>query len=156
MGVLASPRKLIGTFWVFMQTILLHSRVMAKVGEFDPAFWTGQDEDFIFRLDHHTALCYRNSPLVLIDRTPQQAERLTGVAFCRLYEVLQLRQRKYEKWRRLTEGFSGDIKAVLRSHLREVHSKWVNWSLMNNRYKKARRVLSAAARADLTSGIAAK
>lgn len=155
-GIFANSSELVGKFWVYIQTILLHSRVLAEVGEFDPSFWIGDDEDFIFRLSLHTALCYINSPLVLIDRTPQHSERLTEVALCRVYEVLRLRQHRYEKWLRLTEGFGGDIQAVLRSHLRGAHSEQANWLLINRKYGEARRAAALAARIQCTPGTLVK
>jgi glycosyltransferase involved in cell wall biosynthesis len=155
-GLLGSPTELIGRFWIYIQTLLLHSRVIAKVGEFDPHFWIGDDEDFIFRLSLHTRLCYRNSPLVLIDRTPHHPERLTEIALRRDYEVLQLRQCLYEKWLRISEGFGGELHAALRDHLRGVYSQQANWLLVNRRYAEARRAAALAARTQCGPGIAAK
>lgn len=155
-GVLTNPIELIGKFWVCIPTILVHSRIMARVGEFDPSFWVGEDEDFVFRLSLHTALCYVNSPLVLIDRTPQHPERLTEVAFRRVFEVLQLRQQLCEKWLRLTEGLSEDLREALRSHLRGTHSEQANWLLVNKRYDEARHAAALAARTQCRPGILAK
>lgn len=156
-GVLTNPIELIRRFWVFMQTILVHSRIMAKVGEFDPGFWVCQDADFVFRLSLHTALCHVNLPLVLIDRTPHQPVRLTEVALRRTRgEELQIRQRLYDKWLRLSDGLGGDIQAMLRSWLRGVRGEEANWHLVNRRYQEARRAAALAARTQCRPGIAAK
>jgi glycosyltransferase involved in cell wall biosynthesis len=155
-GVLSDLSELVGKFWIYIQTVLLHSRVLAKVGEFDRHFWIGDDEDFIFRLSLHTALCYINSPLVLIDRTPQHQERLTELASRRNYELLHLRQRMFEKWLSLTNTFGGDLQAVLRNHLRGAYSEQANWLLVNRRYEEARRATAWAVRTECKPGVLAK
>jgi|GEM_PF-993761 glycosyltransferase involved in cell wall biosynthesis len=155
-GVLSDPSELIGKFWVYIQTVLVHSRVLAKVGEFDPRFWIGDDEDFIFRLSLQTSLCYINSPLVLIDRTPQHEERLTELASRRTYEVLQLRQLKLEKWLRLTDRFGGAVQTALRKHLRGTYSEQANWLLVNRKYYEASQAAAMAARTQCRPGILAK
>jgi glycosyltransferase involved in cell wall biosynthesis len=143
-------------YGVYMQSILVHSRVMAKVGEFDPTLWTGQDVDFVFRLGLQTTLCYVNSALVLIDRTPDRSEALTKMRIRRDYEVLQLRQQMFKKWLELGEGRGADVRRAIRSHLRGVHSESANWLLKKKRYREARRAIREAARVELTPGIAAK
>ncbi len=155
-GVLKEPIEFIANpFGIFMQTILLHSKTMAKVGEFDPAFWTGQDEDFVFRLSLHAELCYVNMPLVLIDRTPRRQERLTEVRLSREYESLKLKQQMLEKWLRLSEEFT-DVQTAIRGHLRGAHSEQSNWLLINKRYGEARRAAAMAARIQCKPGILAK
>lgn len=143
-------------FGVFMQTILVHSRVMAMVGEFDSALWTGQDLDFVFRLGLHTILCYVNSPLVLIDRAPGHEERLTEVKLRRRYEAIQLRQKMYKKWLGLSTQFGKDLDPAIRGHLRGAYSEQANWLLANRRYGEARRVAAMATRIAFTPGIATK
>lgn len=155
-GVLTNPIELVGRFWIYVQTIVLHSQVMARVGEFDPAFWTGQDEDFIFRLSLHTPLCYVDSPLVLIDRTPHHPERLTEIRFRRQYEVLKLRQRRFGKWLQLSEGFGTDLQASIRRHLCGAQSEEANWLLVNREYGQARRAAASAARTRCRPGVVAK
>jgi glycosyltransferase involved in cell wall biosynthesis len=155
-GVFGNPIELVFNFWIFMQTILLHSRVMAEVGEFDPCLWTGQDEDFVFRLSLHTAMCYVNSPLVLIDRTPNQSGRLTDIRSRRRYDELQLRQRRYDRWLRLSEGSSRDLQAALRDKLRGAYSQQANWLLVEGRYREARHAAGLAVRTQCRPGILAK
>jgi glycosyltransferase involved in cell wall biosynthesis len=155
-GVLDNPMEVVGRFWVSMVTLLLSARMMAQVGEFDSRFWVGEDDDFIFRLSLHTALCYVNSPLVLIDRTPNRTERLTEIRFRREFEVLKLRQLRFEKWLRLCEGFDGHLQATLRAHLGAVHSEQVNWLLVNRRYGEARHAAALAASNRWRPGIVAK
>jgi glycosyltransferase involved in cell wall biosynthesis len=140
-----------------MQSILVHSRVMARVGDFDPILWTGQDIDFLFRLCLETTLCYVNAPLVLIDRTPGRSVGLQKEAGLRnVSELLDLRQRMFEKWVRLSEGHGVSVKRRVRSELRAVHSQRANWLLLNGRYREAKRSAAAAARIELTPGIVAK
>lgn len=155
-GILDDPMEVIDKFWVSMVTVLMHSRLMDKVGEFDPSFWSGQDEDFLFRLSLHTALCYVNSPLALIDRRPRCPGRLTEIKYRREYEALTLRQRRCEKWLRLTEQRGGRIHAALRGRLRGIHSERANWLLVNKRYREARRAAALAARTEYSLGIVAK
>jgi glycosyltransferase involved in cell wall biosynthesis len=140
-----------------MQSILLHSRVMTKVGNFDPVLWTGQDTDFVFRLCLETKLCYVNAPLVLIDRTPDRAVGLQTEASLRnVCELLELRQHMFEKWLELSEGHGARVRKRVRSELCAVHSQQANWFLLNGRYQEARRSAALAARIKFTLGIAAK
>jgi glycosyltransferase involved in cell wall biosynthesis len=137
-------------------TILLHSRIMAKVGAFDPVLWTGQDVDFLFRLCLETKLCYVNAPLVLVDRSPNRSTGLQREAALRFWETLDLRRRMFEKWLVLSEGHGARVQKLVRSELRGVHSQQVNWLLLNGRYQEARRSAAMAARVELTPGTAAK
>jgi glycosyltransferase involved in cell wall biosynthesis len=154
--VLDSPAELIGKFWIFMQSILLHSRVMAKVGEFDPCLWTGQDEDFVFRLSLQTKPCCVNLPLLLVDCDPRRRDRLSEIRVRHRFEALELRRRMYEKWLRLSDGFGHDLQRRVRRLLRGVHSEEANWHLVNGEYGEARRAAARAARIQLRPGIAAK
>jgi glycosyltransferase involved in cell wall biosynthesis len=137
-------------------TILLHSRVMANVGEFDPVLWTGQDVDFLFRLCLETKLCYVNAPLVLVDRTPSRSVGLQKEAGARVSELLKLRQRMFEKWLVLSEGHGARVRKLVRAELRGAHSQQANWFLVNRNYREARHSAAMAARIEFTPGIAAK
>lgn len=143
-------------FGIFMQTILVHSKTMARVGEFDPTLWVVQDADFIFRVAMNTPLSFVNKPLVLIDRTPQRSEGLIEILIRNDHRSLDEQQRMYDKWLSLSEGLEIGVQKAVRFHLRGVHSKRANWYLINKQYKEARCALSAALRANLTPGTAAK
>jgi glycosyltransferase involved in cell wall biosynthesis len=157
-GVIADFIDLIERVWmIFMQTILVHSRVIRKVGEFDPALWTGQDIDFVFRLSLETRFCYVNHPLVLIDRTPGRSVGLTEKRLQRVNEASVLRQRMFEKWMRLSkERGAEDLWRRIRSDLRHTRSQQANGLLIDREYREARRCIALAARTECTLGIAVK
>lgn len=137
-------------------TILLHSRTMARVGSFDPILWTGQDTDFVFRLCQETKVCYVNAIHVLVDRTPSRSVGLQREANRRGWELLQLRQKMYQKWLQLSEGHNPKVREMVRSELRAVQSQQVNWLLLNGQYEEARHSAAQAARTQLTAGITVK
>jgi glycosyltransferase involved in cell wall biosynthesis len=144
-------------FWIYMQTVVVHSRVMKRVGGFDPALLTDQDADFIFRLSFETQLCYVNTPLAFIDRTPNRSIGLTEDSVRMASEVAALRQQMLENWIELAKnrGATGLVKR-LRSDLRFKRSRQANGFLIDRKYREARRCAALAARAELTPGIAAK
>jgi glycosyltransferase involved in cell wall biosynthesis len=156
-GVIADSVDLVEKVWIYMQTVLVHSRVIKKVGEFDPALWTGQDMDFVFRLSLETRLCYVNHPLVLIDRTPGRPVGLTEKRLQSVNETSVLRQRMFEKWLRLSkERGAEDLRRRIRSELRRTRSQQANSFLIDREYREARRCIALAARTECTPGIAVK
>jgi glycosyltransferase involved in cell wall biosynthesis len=138
------------------QSILLHSRIMTKVGAFDPVLWTGQDIDFLFRLCLETKLCYVNNPLVLVDRSPQRSVGLQKEAALHRWEALELRKMMFEKWLALSEGHGARVRKMVQSELRGVRSQQVNYLLLHGKYEEARRSAAMAARFELTPSTAAK
>ncbi|MEJ2008176.1 MAG: glycosyltransferase family A protein [Acidobacteriota bacterium] len=156
-GVLDDLTRFVANpFGIFMQTLLMHSRLLSKVGEFDPTLWVIQDIDFIFRVAKNTRLCFVNEPLVLIDRTPQRSEGLIEILVRNDQRSLDEQQRMYEQWLSLSKELGTEVQKAIRGRLRGIHSQRANWHLMNKRYKEARHALSSAARAGLTPGTAAK
>lgn len=143
-------------FGIMFPTLLVHSRVIRRVGEFDPTLQVMEDLDYIFRLALETRLCFVNAPLTLVDRTPHRSEGLIENLLCNDARSLGQQQRVYEKWLVLSEGLETSVQKAIRGHLRGVHSKRANWYLMNKQYKEARCALSAALHARLTPGTAAK
>jgi glycosyltransferase involved in cell wall biosynthesis len=156
-GIIPDSPDLVTQFWIYMQTILVHSRVMNKVGGFDPALWTWQDADFVFRLSLETQLCYVNSPLVLIDRTPNRSIGLTERRLRLVKESSALRQRMLENWIGLVKqrGATRLLRRI-RFDLRCARSEQANGLLIDRKYREARHSVALAARAELTCGIAAK
>jgi glycosyltransferase involved in cell wall biosynthesis len=156
-GIIPDSADLVTQFWIYMQTIIVHSWVMNKVGEFDPALWTWQDADFVFRLSLETQLCYVNSPLVLIDRTPHRSVGLTERRLRMVQESSALRQQMLENWfRRVKQRGATGLLTRIRSDIRCTHSKEANEFLIARKYPEARRSAALAARAQLTCGVAAK
>lgn len=141
---------------IYMQTILVHSRIMKGVGEFDPALRVVQDSDFLFRLALETQLCYVNLPLVLVDRTPNRREGLIEVLNNVEQQRLDERQRLFEKWHSLEGTLDVDIRKSIRGHLASIYSERGNWLLKQRRFREAWPVISASARARLRPGIAIK
>jgi glycosyltransferase involved in cell wall biosynthesis len=156
-GIIADSADLITEFWIFTQTLMVHSRAIKRVGQFDPALWTGQDVDFAFRLSLETQLCYVNSPLVLIDRTPGRSIGLTEKRLRMAKESSILRQRMLENWIRLTKRRGADgLSRRIRTELRCTRSRQANEFLVNRKYREAWRCIALAARAEFTCGIAVK
>ena len=143
-------------YGVYMQTLVVHSRIMRKVGEFDVALRVGEDIDIVFRIFLETPLCFVNKPLVLIDRTPMRSDGLIELLIQKDERDFDAHQRMYERWLRLSEGLGEHAQEMVRFRLRGVHSERANWFLKNRRYREALRAIATAARVKWTPGIAAK
>jgi glycosyltransferase involved in cell wall biosynthesis len=141
---------------IFMQTLLVHSRVMKRVGEFDVSLRVIHDLDIVFRIFRETPLCYVNKPLVLIDRTPQRREGLIELLVQNDDRDLDAQQRMYERWLCLSGEFGKDAQDAARTRLSGTHGERANWHLQNRRYREALRAISAAARVKWTPGIVVK
>jgi glycosyltransferase involved in cell wall biosynthesis len=157
-GMISDPVRLVVNppHGIYMQTLVVHSQIMRKVGEFDPTLRIVQDSDFVFRLALETQFCFVNLPLVLVDRTPARREGLTEVLNRGELEGLDERQRLFENWSRLDVELDADIQKAIRSHLGSVYSERSNWLLKNEKYQDALLAITASARARLTLRIAAK
>jgi len=141
---------------IFMQTLLVHSRIMKRVGQFDISLRVIHDLDIVFRIFRETPLCYVNKPLVLIDRTPKRPEGLIELLIQSDDRDLDAQQRMYERWLCLSVGLGKPAQDAARTRLSATHSERANWHLQNRRYREALRAISAAARVKWTPGIAAK
>jgi|SRR5579884_538918 glycosyltransferase involved in cell wall biosynthesis len=143
-------------FGFLFPTLVANSRLLSKVGEFDPTLQVMEDLDFIFRLALKTRLCFVNAALTLVDRTPRRSDGLIENLLRNDAWSLKQQQRVYEKWLILCQGLDRKVQEAIRGHLRSVHSKWANWYLMNKQYREARRALSVALRAEWTPSTMAK
>jgi glycosyltransferase involved in cell wall biosynthesis len=143
-------------FGFLIPTLVAHSRILKKVGEFDPTLRVMEDIDFIFRLALETRLCFVNAPLALIDRTPQRPEGLIENMVRNVSQSLGQQQRVYERWLSLSEGLEAEVRKPIYTQLRGIHSKWANWFLKNKQYRDALASTAKAAHAELTLSIAAK
>lgn len=156
-GVITNPVELLANpYGVFMQTLVVHSRVMRRVGEFDEALRVVHDLDIVIRIALETPLCFVNQPLALIDRTPQRSEGLIELMTHKAERDLDAELLMYERWLHLAEGLGEEARSVIRSHKSGVHSERANWLLKNRRYREALQDISIAGRLRLTPGITAK
>lgn len=156
-GVITNPAELIANpYGVFMQTLLVHSRIMKKVGEFDETLRVVHDVDIVLRIALETPLCFVNLPLVMIDRTPTRSDGLIELMAQKDERDVGAEIVMYERLFRLSERLGNDARKAVQAHLRDAHSQRANWLLTHKRYSEALHDISAASRLDLTFGIAAK
>lgn len=156
-GIIPDSADLVTQFWIYMQTILVRSSVINKVGGFDPDLLSWHDADFVFRLSLETRLCYVNRPLVFIDRTPNHSVGLTERRPRLVKESSALRQRMLENWiRPAKQHGETQLLRQIRFDLRCMRSKQANALLIDRKYREARQCTALAARTKLTCGIAAK
>lgn len=142
---------------VSIVTLLCRADLIQRTGGFDPDLRFTEDYDFLFRLALLTDYCFVNKPLVIIDRAPA-ANRHSGESaiWDRIDFRLQCEQRRYEKWMTLTTEYPAQIRRILTSHLRRVHSGWANWYLSSGDYGIAQEEILRAARYELTARLLAK
>lgn len=156
-GFIADPMPLIAkAFGIWVQTLVVRSDMVRKIGGFDADLHFGEDYDFLFRLALETAYCYVNRPLAVIERTnttidPTVASRSWDKPDFRLREQLYM----YEKWLNKVEQTS-DVRRTIINNLRDVHSRWANWYLETGQFDQARRAVSTAMKYQPTLQLAVK
>jgi glycosyltransferase involved in cell wall biosynthesis len=142
---------------VSVVTLLCRTDLVRKVGGFDPALRFTEDYDFIFRLATITEYCFVNRCLVVIDRTPA-ASRHSGASA--IWDDLEFRlrteQRRYEKWLEISADLEPEIGQIVRERLRDVHSSWANWHLLNREYDRAIDQLKTATSYSFAPAVIAK
>jgi len=142
---------------VFIGSVLARTDAVRKIGGCDPNLPFGEDSDFLFRLAMLTEFCYVNRPLVWFDRSPGEVRHVGVTAdWNRLEFVLECAQLRFEKFLRISVGYSGSLQSIIREQLGSVYSGLANCYLETGRYDEARRAISRAARFDLTFNVAMK
>jgi len=147
-GVVLDPTRLIGSgrHPVWMQTVLIRSDVVRRVGGVDRVLRYSEDHDFMFRVSLQTKFCFVSIPLVLIDRSPAES-RHSGESrdwhkeeFC-----LSMEQLRFEKQLKLSEHLSPDTRRLASRQLVCVHKAWASLHIERGDFLRARQSLAAAA-----------
>jgi glycosyltransferase involved in cell wall biosynthesis len=135
--------KKFGGSWI--QTIIVRTDLVKKLGGFDPDIHFAEDYDFLFRLSLITNHCCVNKVLVAIDRTNSIID---PSAVPRTWDRIEFRlkalQYMYEKWLTLDSNYPPDVKQLIRENLRCVHSVWTNWYLEQNQFSSAQQSVSTS------------
>jgi glycosyltransferase involved in cell wall biosynthesis len=135
--------KAFGTCW--LQTFVIRTDVIRRLGGFDRDLRFAEDQDFLFRLALTTNYCYVNKPLVSIDRTDIHSDPSTAPRPWDSVEVrLQGRQFMYEKWLKLGAALSPTVRKSCVENLRAIHSAQANLYLESGNYPKARVAIETA------------
>jgi len=158
-GMLSEPSRLFAETpaGVSIVTLLCRTELVSKAGGFDPKLRFTEDYDFIFRLSLVTDFCFVNAPLVIIDRSAAE-NRHSGASavWDKIDFRLQCEQRRYEKWMDLADKNHVNLKGILKSQLRKVHSGWANFYLANGQYDLAQEEISKAIKYEVTPGLLVK
>jgi glycosyltransferase involved in cell wall biosynthesis len=147
--------KTFGTCW--LQTFVIRTDVIRRLGGFDPDLRFAEDQDFLFRLALIIKYCYVNKPLVSIDRTDIHSDPGATPRLWDSVEVrLQGRQLMYEKWLKLGAVLSPKIRKSCIQKLRAIHSAQANLYLENQDYQKARGAIGRALKYQKTATLLGK
>lgn len=146
-----------GVHSVWVQTLIVRTDLVRRLGGFDPDLRYGEDDDFVFRLACETNLCFVSMPMVLIDRTsPEKRHVGEGRKWDTVDFRLKMNQRRFEKRLRMTEGMPEEIGEATRRDLSAVYSEWANLYLRNREYGKALEAASQASKLHNTPNHAIK
>lgn len=125
---------------IMMQSILVRSDIMKRVGSFDPIMRVAQDVDFVFRLAMVTPLCYVNRPLVEIDRPPGRTLGLTSEFTMQSVTRLALHERMFRKWLSLAVETPQTI-SMIEGRLQAARSALANRMVLQGERSAAMEVL---------------
>lgn len=148
LGVVQDSTRLIGSgrHPIWMQTALIRSEVVRRIGGIDPALRYSEDHDFMFRVSLQTRFCFVSIPLVLIDRAPAESRHSGGSRDWHKEEFcLSMEQYRFEKQLKLSEHLPHETMNLARRQLSHVHKAWASWHIEHGDYLQARRSLAASA-----------
>jgi glycosyltransferase involved in cell wall biosynthesis len=131
---------------IFMQTLLVHSQIVGKLGDFDASIRMSMDADFVFRLGLAAPMCFVNLPLVEIDRTAGRPIGLTTQYPTGSLERLHVHEYLLGKWLSLTRESRADLRRGLLNQRSSVQSAMANRHLLQGEFGTARSVLGRAMR----------
>jgi glycosyltransferase involved in cell wall biosynthesis len=144
-----------GYHGIYLQALVVRRQLVVDVGGFDPSLKLGDDTDLIFQIANRTSICYVNSPLVEIDRTPNRTDGLIELARKERFG-LEMSELLYARWLKKPDRLAPEILERVFWRLQEVHSGWSSWHLINGDYHSARKSLARAIRYRFTSKVAFK
>jgi len=164
MGIIPDPIKytlergpLAGVHPIWMQTVVVRTDLIRRLGGADPELRYGDDDDMVFRLACETTFCFVSMPMVLIDRTPREERHVgEGKNWDRVDFRLRMIQRSFEKRLGMSERLPEGVRKAIRRDLSAIHSGWTNWFLEKREYGKAREAVTEAARLHFSPEIAVK
>jgi glycosyltransferase involved in cell wall biosynthesis len=141
----------------WLQTFVIRTDTIRRLGGFDRDLHFAEDQDFLFRLALATNYCYVNKPLVSIDRTDIHTDPAAGPRLWDSVEVrLHGRQQMYEKWLKLGPALSPDLRKSCIEKLRTIHSAQANLYLETGDYRKAREAMGTALKYQKTGALVVK
>lgn len=108
---------------IWVQSLLVHRRLIEELGGFDEALLVTEDTDLLFRLAFKTRFCFVSAPLVRIDRTPSRP-RLMGLLLEESEEVLTCIEHRYRKWLDLPEVVDVRTRRHIEESLRTLYYDW--------------------------------
>jgi len=128
---------------IYVQTTLIQKKLLEGVGGFDPKLRVVQDVDMMFKISMQTNFVYVNRSLIKIDRTPNQM-RLIEMIKQDSQMALTGYQHMYENWTNLGKNLQADLQKIIRTRLADVHNRWANWHITEERPQQALEELSKA------------
>jgi glycosyltransferase involved in cell wall biosynthesis len=140
---------------MYVQTLIVRSELARNIGGFDASLPLGDDSDFLFNVACKTGICYVDSPLVQIDRTPNRKVGLIELNKGEYFR-LQTCQRLFEKW------LAGDgvripgVRKGITRQLQELYTAWASWYLLSGEREKALDALAQSLRCRPTFKTASK
>lgn len=147
--------KSINPSW--LQTFVIRTDTIRRLGGFDSGLRFAEDQDFLFRLALVTNYCYVNKPLVSIDRTDIHSDPSVLPRPWDSVEVrLQGRQFMYEKWLKMGAVLSPGLQKSCIEKLRAIHSGQANLYLEIGDYRKAREAIATALKYQKTPALVGK
>ena len=150
------PYRFVAASGIYMQTVLVHSEVMRKLGEFDASIRMSMDTDFIFRLGLATPMCFVNLPLVEVDRTEERLIGLTTEHPLGSVERLDVHEYLLTKWLSLTRESRPDLRRGLLNRRSSTLSELANRYLLRGELATARSVMGRAMRQNPRTRIVVK
>ena len=158
-GVVKDAARLVveGRPPVWVQTVIVRTDLVQRVGGLDPVLRYSEDHDFMFRLALVTKFCFVSMPMVLIDRSPAD-NRHVGEArnWHRQEFCLGMDQYRFEKQLKLSKELDPATQHLIYRNLSEIHRAWANLYLDMGEFKKARSSMAEAAKYKSTPGLLVK
>jgi glycosyltransferase involved in cell wall biosynthesis len=144
-GIVQKPYMFASDLGIYMQTVLVRTAVMRRVGEFDTGIRMSMDTDFVFRLGLVTPMCFVNLPMVEVDRTPDRQVGLMTEHPLGSVDRLQVHEYLQTKWLALVGDSDRRLRADLRNMRTRTQSELANRHLLRGEHRAARAVLYKAA-----------
>jgi glycosyltransferase involved in cell wall biosynthesis len=141
---------------IYMQTMLVRASVMRAVGEFDSTVRMAMDADLVFRLGLTTLLCFVNTPLVEVDRTPERLIGLTTEYPMGSVDRLQVHEQLLTKWLQLVRTVRPDLSKNLVRSRSSTQSALANRHVVAGDGGQGRAVLRRALSQRFAIGLMAK